>query len=148
MRIPIPLEKLFHPPARRGAERRIAQEGVQLMQRALSAHLGGGGVHSKCIEDVKVLRSVVTTYLTTGLAPALAAEGRPLNMRNEREMRTLAEAMDAILRGDLAGAGDILMQRFRSCEMNASEGSWQQARHLELIPEARVSYIPLGSDSN
>ena len=90
------------------------------------------------------LKEIVTTYLTVGLMPGAAASGNPVGRRNEREMRTLAEALDALLSGNLAQAGDIMMQRFRACEMSVQEGDWTLAQHLELIPDQRVSCIPQG----
>ena len=92
----------------------------------------------------QVLPAVVTNYLTVALMPAAAAQGKPFGARNEREMRTLAESIDAILSGQLAQAGDILMQRFRACEMSALESSWRLASHLELIPQQQVSCVPPG----
>ncbi len=90
---------------------------------------------------------VVTTYLTTALSPAAAAAGAPLRLREMREMRTLAEALDAIIRGEPAKAGDLLMQRFRATEMPVSDGHWTLAQHLELIPETTVTSVPLGMRS-
>ncbi len=90
------------------------------------------------------MHGVVTNYLTVGLAPSVAAQGKALSLRNEREMRTLAEAIDAILRGNLATAGDIMMQRFRACELNAIEGDWQLAKHMELIPGQMITSVPQG----
>ena len=85
-----------------------------------------------------------STKSTVGFAPSASSQGKPLGLRNEREMRTLAEALDSLLTGDLGRAGDILMQRFRACEMNVLEGDWQLARHLEIIPPNQISCIPVG----
>ena len=79
------------------------------MQRMLTARQGGGGLTSEQTQQVKDFHGVVTNYLTIGLMPGLAAAGQGLGIRNVREMRTLAEALDSLLRGDLAHAGDLLM---------------------------------------
>jgi len=50
-------------------------------------------------------------------------------------------ALDHLLRGDVARCGDTLIQRFKSVETAASEGSWRVASRLELIPEASVSSV-------
>ena len=98
-------------------------------------------------EDEKELESMqgaVTAYLTTALGPSLAAEGKHLQVGSEREMRTIAESLDAILAGDLFRAGDILGQRFRSCETKARDGTLALGQHMELIPHARISSVPEG----
>ena len=59
-------------------------------------------------------------------------------------MRTIAESIDAIMAGDVPRAGDILMQRFRSCETKARDGTWTLGQHMELIPQSRISSIPEG----
>ena len=71
----------------------------------------------------------VVQYLTSTLG------GRPLGRRNERELRTIAEALDLLLEGRALEAGDILMGRFSSVELSASGEDWAVAQHLELIPQ-------------
>jgi len=122
----------------------LLENGVLMMRKALAARQGGGGLTSETIEQLTTLQGVVTNYLTVGLGPSAASQGKPLGMRNEREMRTLAESLDALLNGDLGRAGDIMMQRFRACEVNAIEGDWGMAKHLELIPAHQISSIPNG----
>ena len=51
-----------------------------------------------------------------------------------RELRTLAESIDHLCEGRLDQLGDTLMQRFSAVELSITEGSWSQAKHLELIP--------------
>ena len=41
-------------------------------------------------------------------------------------------------------AGDMLMQRLRAVEASIEDGTWEVARHLELIPASRVSATPAG----
>ena len=117
------------------------------MTKALAARPGGTDIR---LDDEQggIPTSVVTTYLTTALAPSLMSQGKTMNVRNERELRTLSEAMDSILRGKVAHAGDILMQRFRACEMSLMESSWEAAQQLELIPPSQVSCIPPGMRQN
>ena len=65
-----------------------------------------------------------------------AAHGQP-GLRNEREFRTLAESIDHLASGRLDAMGDVLMQRFRAVEKAVQDnGSWETARHLEIIPPA------------
>jgi len=122
----------------------LLENGVMMMRKALAARQGGGGLTSEMTEQLTQLQGVVTNYLTVGLSPSAASQGKPLGMRNEREMRTLAESLDALLTGDLGRAGDILMQRFRACEVNVLEGDWNMAKHLELIPAHQITCVPIG----
>jgi len=122
----------------------LMQNGVQLMARALSMHQRGGVGAPTGLTQEGDLTDVVTTYLTTAMIPGAAAAGQHMGVRTMREMRTLSEALDALIRGEPAKAGDILMQRFRAAEMAVSDGHWTLAQHLELIPETVVSSVPLG----
>ena len=70
------------------------------------------------------------------LATVVDRGQKDLGVRNRRELRTLAEAIDRMLEGDYLGAGDILMARFAAVEMASSEQSWAVPSHLELIPSA------------
>jgi len=126
------------------SEGTLMQNGVQLMARALSLHQRGGSGVPVTESQTEDMQDVVTTYLTTAMIPGAAAAGQHMGIRTIREMRTLAEGLDAIIRGEPAKAGDILMQRFRAAEMAVSDGHWTLAQHLELIPETTVSSIPLG----
>ena len=122
----------------------LLENGVQMMRKALAARQGGGEMSGAMRDELSGLQGVVTNYLTVGLSPSAASQGKPLGLRNEREMRTLAEGLDAIMAGDLGRAGDILMQRFRACEVNVLDGDWTMAKHLELIPAHAVTCVPNG----
>ena len=58
--------------------------------------------------------------------------------RASNELRTLAEALDSLTWRDLARAGDLLTQRFKSVELESSGATPTLARQHELIPPARV----------
>ena len=51
----------------------------------------------------------------------------------DREMRTLASALDMLLSGDLSRAGDILIQRYKALEESAVSGHWDLATELEAV---------------
>jgi hypothetical protein len=74
-------------------------------------------------------------YLTT----VMEAQQKDMGLRNKRELRTLAEAIDALLLGDNLRATDILAARFSAVEMSSHEGSWSVSSHLELIPQTSAS---------
>ena len=85
------------------------------------------------------LTPIVTSYLTSVLQPAL---GKDFHARNRQEMRTIAESVDSMLKGDLARAADILISRFSAVELASTSKHWNVARHLEIIPPQDVSSIP------
>ena len=73
----------------------------------------------------------VLGYLHQILLPQYPKAG----IRNQRELTTVATALDFMLEGELGRAGDLLAQRFKALEASLSaEGSWSVARHHELIP--------------
>ena len=57
-------------------------------------------------------------------------------------MRTIAEAVDALLTGDVVRASDVLISRFSAVELATTSKQWNVAKHLELIPSQDVSSIP------
>jgi len=105
------------------------------MARHLDQGSGGGG------DSPGELKALVTRYLTQALVPSA---GSKLSLRNSRELRTLAEAMDALLQGDLARCGDLLIQRFKAMESAMADSDWSLAKHLELIPESEVAVTSYG----
>ncbi|CAK0868476.1 unnamed protein product [Prorocentrum cordatum] len=51
-----------------------------------------------------------------------------------RQMRTLSESLDLLIQGKLPEAMDMLMQRFKACQLACKDKHWRSARWLELIP--------------
>ena len=104
--------------------------GLVEMEKFLRSREGGG---------VKgdVLNNRVLAYLN--LVFLAAHPSRELGVRTTRELRTIAEAIDALLEGDLCRVGDLLMQRFKAIETATSDGTWAVAKHLELIPPMECS---------
>ena len=95
-------------------------------------------------EEVDAVRAngLAGVYLATALKPSV---GSKLNVKTLRELQSLAEAVDLLMRGRVASAGDVLIQRFRAVEAAAlEEGRWSVARHLEVLPEVGVSTVPSG----
>ena len=63
------------------------------------------------------------------------------SLRNDKEMRTLALAIDALVRGQSLVAGDVLIQRFKAVEAASHDGHWRVASHLEIVPADTVSSV-------
>ena len=56
-----------------------------------------------------------------------------MGVRSTREMKTIGSALDALLSGELAEVGDVLMQRLKALVQSHKDGHWQVAQHLELV---------------
>ena len=84
-------------------------------------------------EGDEVLPAQVVRYLTSVFHSAHSPES--IGPGKTRELRTLAECIDHLCEGRLDACGDTLMQRFTAVELSVTEGSWHQAKHLELIPD-------------
>ena len=52
----------------------------------------------------------------------------------EREMRTVACALDFLLEGDLVRCGDVLLGRYKALEEATHTGSWEVASEREAVP--------------
>jgi len=65
-----------------------------------------------------------------------------------RELTTLAQAVDQISEGNVLGACDTLIQRFKAVETAHSDNHWRLAEQLEVIPDLRISAMdPLERES-
>ena len=82
------------------------------------------------------LAPTLNTFLTSVLLPA----GDP-GVRNSREMRTIALALDEILKGNVLGATDLLAQRFKAVQQASADGHWNVAKHLELLPDGQIATV-------
>ena len=58
-----------------------------------------------------------------------------------RELRTYAEAVDGLLRGNTLQVLDLLTQQFRATCMAIDEKFWSTARHLQLVPPSQTSAV-------
>ncbi|CAE7029974.1 unnamed protein product [Symbiodinium natans] len=78
------------------------------------------------------LRPLAVRYLLSVVAPTYP--GQTLSDSDYRELRSLAEMLDQLVRGETATLGDFLMQRFKAKLMATRDASWSAAKYLELIP--------------
>ena len=65
-----------------------------------------------------------------------------VGIRNQKELKTLAQALDAILTGNLCLAGDTLMQRLKALEQASADGTWAAAEYLEVTPRGSATSVP------
>ena len=108
----------------------LLHSGLIMMHR----HLGRQMEVCESVDAVQA-KGVEAACLSTALKPNAGS----------RESQSLAEAVDLLMRGRVASAGDVLIQRFRAVEASAlEEGGWSFARHLELLPDAGVSTVSSG----
>jgi hypothetical protein len=78
----------------------------------------------------------MVSYLTSIFHGAQPVE--KCGIRTARELRTLAEALDALGRGKLPQVADLLMQRYKALELSVTDGSWGLAEKVELLPPRNV----------
>ena len=119
----------------RAAPGTLLREALKKMRIYMAARAGS----SSKPPPEQELEPVVVAYLTAILLPGVSSS---ISVRNARELQTLAAALDLLLAGSIAQAAGVLIQRFQSVELAVTEGSWSLGKHLELIPEPRVSSMP------
>jgi len=81
---------------------------------------------------VDPLGPCVTQYLNTVFF--VAHPPRTLELDEVRTLRTLGEAIDGLLRGQVVEVSDLLMQEFKARTMALRDGHWRSARWLTLVP--------------
>ena len=60
-------------------------------------------------------------------------------VRDQREVATIAQAMDLVSKGDLAEALDLLSQRVLAIQQAKSRGgTWEKAANIELLAKDGV----------
>eukprot|EP00435_Cladocopium_sp_Y103_P064475 s82_g26.t1 len=91
-----------------------------------SAHGSVGAV----TKDPNPTPPAAVHYLMTVLFPQLGAK---LNLRSQREMKTLCTALDMLAQKLPAHAADVLTQRVKAVERATLDGHWGQAQFLELL---------------
>eukprot|EP00971_Amphidinium_carterae_P142018 2812959-Amphidinium_carterae.3 len=102
--------------------------------RKMRGYLADREIHSSAKESG--LAPVMSTYLATVLQPST-----DLGMRSSRELMSLAQAGDQIIRGEVDRALDTICQRFKSVECAHGDKDWGLASQLELIPDQRVTAV-------
>ena len=83
-------------------------------------------------DSLDCLATQWVTYLTSVYFGQHPPE--KMDPRDERGLRTLMEALDALGRGDLPILADLLCQRAQIVQLHVAEGSWATGRYLELLP--------------
>ena len=90
-------------------------------------------------------RMIDVANLASKYYATLRAEAKEkINPGQHAELRTLAEALDALWAGQLGRAGHILAQRFRAVEANSGERiGWLRARFIEALPPSQITSVPV-----
>lgn len=105
----------------------LANATLRRFNELLSRSVGGGTATS-----ASALPAVARAYLTQ-IYLVKNPEDR-IGLRNLRELRTLATCLDYLAQNDPLRAMDIIVQRMKAIEVFVSQGNWNQACLLELIP--------------
>ena len=106
-------------------------EGVltaRLLQRMADA-LGRDGKRRSW--DITSTPAVANSFVLQVIQTSFPSLGG----RNERELLTLAEALDRMASGDYGRAADVLSQRFKAIELALHDGEWSRASHVEILPQ-------------
>ena len=109
---------------------KLLRDMVSKIKEFMVGHQGGN--QSKRDQ----VAALFTPYLTSILLPSLSEKP---SLRNSRELLTIAQALDALVEGDLERVGDLLSSRFKALETATQEGNWNLARHYELIGDSKVT---------
>ena len=83
-------------------------------------------------EAASDLPPVVFKYLSTAFMPNFPIKDIGNDMY--RQMRTLSEGIDLLLKGENLRALDLLMGRLKACQQWCKDRNWSSARWYELIP--------------
>ena len=83
-------------------------------------------------ETKSLTPAVAQNHLLTVLLPSL---GEKAGVRTRRELKTLTKVLDSLVRGDPAGAADVVAQRVKALERASHEAHWGTAQYLELLPD-------------
>ena len=102
----------------------------ELLQASISRIRGQlAAIHGE--EAVKNGSRLLTFYHEIIFRPTVGANAR---YGVEREMKTLAVAIDSLLEGGLARTGDLLVARYKALEESVKSGHWDVASELEAVP--------------
>ena len=83
--------------------------------------------------------AIVYEYLQRALVPSVKLSGN-----SQRELATIALASDLVLKGNLEGALEVLLQRFKSIEsVNTGALPPEAAQNLEIVPHLEISSLTL-----
>ena len=86
-------------------------------------------------------RRLMTFYLEIVLRPQFPSAP---NNHTDRELKTVAAAIDALVEGDTMRAGDLLMGRFKALEESVNSGTWALAQELEVLPRNELGLASEG----
>ena len=113
--------------------RKIAKQRPGVLLETGLAHLRGQ--FTRLLADdgpADPLGPCVTQYLNAVFF--VAHPPARLEVDEVRTLRTLGEAIDGLLRGQVVEVSDLLLQEFKARTMALRDGHWRSARWLTLIP--------------
>ena len=105
----------------------LLQKGLNEMTRYLGSREGANGPQGQQ-SPARVVAYLMSIFHGKHSVPEVG-------VRSAKEMRTIAECLDALLEGRLPELGDLLMQRFKALETSVADKTWAVASQLELLPK-------------
>ena len=113
---------------------RLASRLLQKMKLLLAREEGAMNLKS----GQNLTPSTATSYLLTVVFPL---HQHKLNLRVQREMRTISKALDLMAMGENERSADVLAQRLKALEMMVADQTWSRAQHLELLPPEGATLV-------
>ena len=117
---------------KRGAFRKMARDNpgalTQMGLRTLREYISAVGGSISEDEFAPIVLHYLLSVFHPQFPPGVIGE------ESTRELRTYAQVIDSILAGRTVSALDTLFQRFKAKTQAVTDGTWQTAKWLELIP--------------
>ena len=102
---------------------RLADRSLKKMERLVSCR----GETDRGPDQLPV---AAEQYLLRVMRPRFPAMG----IRNDRELSTVARALDHLAAGEVSRAADVLAQRFKALSKSVADGgTWANAQYIELL---------------
>ena len=114
---------------------RLAHSMLVTMQEQSALSSG----HVAAQDSYILLPPVSNAFLTTVFARRHPQATQ--NIRTWRELQTTTQVLDFLVRGCFLQAADMLAQRIKALEMSVLQGTWQEARWLELVPQETLGSV-------
>ena len=114
---------------------RLASRLLQKMRLLLARE---EGALNQLNGHLNLTPSTATSYYLTVVVPL---HKERMNIRVQREMRTIARSLDLVASGSPERAADVLAQRLKALELMVTDQSWARAQHIELLPPEGATLV-------
>ena len=114
------------------------KEAMSMLKRMEEYLVGAQGAPYEACASEQV-KPIATAFLTSALLPSIPS----ISLRNSQELKTLGATIDLLVQRKPAQAADIILaRRWQAVETAVITGSWNTARHLELVDSSPLITVP------